>query len=135
MRDHSYFVYLLASRRNGTLYCGVTNDILRKVSEHREGRAESFTRRYGVTRLVWFEPHSDINEAILREKRIKGWNRALKIALIEAGNRDWRDLAEEMGLASLPTAIPAQAVIPAQAGTQKPPGARLDQVGSPLVRG
>lgn len=98
MRDHSYHVYLLASGRNGTLYCGVTNDLLRRVAQHRNGQMEGFTRRYGVTQLVWFEAHSEIAEAILREKRIKGWNRAWKIALIEAGNPAWRDLADEMGL-------------------------------------
>ena len=97
MRDHNYQVYLVASRQNGTLYCGVTNDLLRRVAEHRAGTAEGFTRRYGVTRLVWFEIHTDISEAILREKRIKKWNRAWKIAMIEAGNPGWRDLAEDLG--------------------------------------
>jgi putative endonuclease len=129
MRDHSYFVYLLASRRNGTLYCGVTNDLLRRVSEHREGRAESFARRYGVTRLVWFETHSEIAEAILREKRIKGWNRAWKLALIGAGNPEWRDRAEELGLPPLPL------VNPAKAGTQTGHCDILHQTGSPLLRG
>ena len=98
MRDHMYFVYLLASRHNGTLYCGVTNDLLRRVAEHRRGEGVGFTRRYGVTRLVWFESHTDINEAILREKRIKKWNRAWKIGMIEAGNPEWRDLAEDLGV-------------------------------------
>jgi putative endonuclease len=105
MRDHNFFVYLLASRRNGTLYCGVTNDLARRVFEHREGQAEGFARKYGVSRLVWFEQHSDINEAILREKRIKKWRRDWKIALIEAENRDWRDLSVELGLAGPPLAI------------------------------
>ena len=102
MRDHTYFVYLLASRRNGTLYCGVTNDLLRRVGEHRAGKADGFTRRYGVTQLAWFECHADINEAILREKRIKTWNRAWKIAMIEAENPGWRDLALEFGLGVWP---------------------------------
>jgi putative endonuclease len=101
MRDHNYYVYLLASRRNGTLYCGVTNDLARRVKEHRQGTAEGFTSKYRVTRLVWFELHSDINEAILREKRIKKWNRDWKIALIEASNRDWGDLAVDLGLEPL----------------------------------
>jgi len=109
MRDHTYFVCLLASRRNGTLYCGVTNNLLRRVAEHREGRAESFTRNYGVTRLVWFELHSGISEAILREKRINNWNRSWKITLIEAENPEWNDLAEGMGLPPLPPVIPAKA--------------------------
>ncbi len=102
MREYNFFVYLMASRRNGTLYCGVTNDLVRRVVEHREGRAEGFTARYGVSRLVWFEQHSDINEAILREKRIKNWNRAWKLALIERGNREWRDLAVDLGLEAMP---------------------------------
>jgi putative endonuclease len=96
--DHCSHVSLLASGRNGTLYCGVTNDLLRRVGEHRAGRAEGFTRRYGVTRLVWFEAWSDVREAIAREKRIKRWNRAWKIGLIEALNPEWCDLAVGMGL-------------------------------------
>jgi putative endonuclease len=94
MREHRYYVYLLANRPNGTLYCGVTNDLVRRTREHREGHAEvSFTRRYGVHHLVWFEEHSDIRAAILREKRIKKWNRAWKVRLIEAANPGWHDLA------------------------------------------
>ena len=92
MREYNFFVYLMASRRNGTLYCGVTNDLLRRVVEHREGTAEGFTSKYGVSRLVWFEQHSDIKEAILREKRIKKWPRAWKVRLIHLANPDWDDL-------------------------------------------
>lgn len=106
MREYNYFAYLMASGRNGTLYCGVTNDLLRRVVEHRLGKAEGFTARYGVSRLVWFEQHSDINEAILREKRIKKWNREWKLALIERENREWRDLAVELGLEPLPDCHP-----------------------------
>ena len=109
MRDHNYFVYLKASRRSGALYCGVTNDLVRRVHEHREGRAEGFTQGHGVNRLVWFEQHREINEAILREKRIKKWNRGWKIALIEDRNRDWRDLAVDLGLDPLPPAIQEKA--------------------------
>ena len=111
MRDYNFFVYLMASRRKGTLYCGVTNDLLRRVHEHREGQGEGFTAKYGVTQLVWFERHSDINEAILREKRIKTWNREWKIALIERENPGWRDLAIDLGLEPLPPVIPAKAGI------------------------
>ena len=89
-------VYLLASGRNGTLYAGVTSDLLRRVYQHREG-AMGFTARYGVKRLVWFEPHGTMEQALLREKRIKKWNRAWKLALIETANPDWRDLAEDFG--------------------------------------
>lgn len=91
-RDHTYFVYILASQRNGTLYVGVTNDIVRRVQEHREGLVEGFTKRYQVKLLVHYEVHQDIREAILREKRIKRWLRPWKIQLIEATNPQWVDL-------------------------------------------
>ncbi len=90
------WVYLLASRRNGALYCGVTNDLARRVWEHREGVADSFTRKYGIKTLVWAEQHEDIREAIVREKRIKEWRRAWKMELIESVNPDWRDLYPEL---------------------------------------
>ena len=91
-----YFVYLLASRRNGTLYVGVTNDLFRRLDEHRSGRGSVFTRKYGVTTLVWFETHERIDEAIAREKQIKGWNRAWKIRMIETSNPDWVDVASSI---------------------------------------
>jgi putative endonuclease len=96
MLTNSYFVYLLASRYNGTLYVGVTNDLARRVWQHREGVAESFTRKYGVNRLVWFEPHGDVTAAITREKQIKKWNRAWKIQLIERENPGWDDLYDTL---------------------------------------
>jgi putative endonuclease len=96
MRDHNYYTYILTNRPSGTLYTGVTNDLRRRVAEHRDGRAESFTRRYNLHRLVWFEHHTDIREAILREKRIKKWNRAWKIELIETLNPAWRDLYADL---------------------------------------
>jgi putative endonuclease len=108
MREYNFFVYLMVSRRNGTLYCGVTNDLLRRVIEHRQGTAEGFTSSYGVSQLVWFEQHSDITEAIPREKRIKKWKRDWKIALIEAENREWRDLAVELGLEPVPSCHPRE---------------------------
>ncbi len=89
--DHHYFVYMLASRIGGTIYIGVTNDLVRRVSEHREGTASRFTKTHDVTRLVWYEPHTDVNEAIKREKRLKKWPRQWKIALIEELNPDWVD--------------------------------------------
>jgi putative endonuclease len=92
MREHSYFVYILASQRNGTLYTGVTNDLVRRVREHREGEVPGFTRKYGVTMLVWFERHTYIVDAIAREKRIKRWHRKWKLDLIEKMNPQWRDL-------------------------------------------
>ncbi|NWH09626.1 MAG: GIY-YIG nuclease family protein [Alphaproteobacteria bacterium] len=93
-----YFVYLLASKPNGTLYCGVTNDLIRRTFEHREGQAKGFTRRYDVKHLVWYEPHDDVREAIHRETRIKKWNRAWKIELIERMNPGWCDLYETLQL-------------------------------------
>ncbi|EFL90284.1 GIY-YIG nuclease family protein [Ahrensia sp. R2A130] len=91
-RDHHYYAYLLTSRPHGTLYCGVTNDLYRRLLEHREGKAAGFTNKYDVHRLVWFEEHGDIELAIAREKAIKKWNRAWKIRLIEEGNPMWDDL-------------------------------------------
>ena len=91
-----YYVYILASQRNGTLYVGVTNDLARRVSEHRQELVPGFTKTHGVKRLVWSEHHRDIGEAILREKRIKRWRREWKLALIETENPLWLDLWEEM---------------------------------------
>lgn len=87
-----YFVYILASGRNGTLYTGVTNHLPRRLAEHKEKMVPGFTRKYGVDLLVWYEYFSDIRDAIAREKQIKGWNRAWKIRLIESNNSGWNDL-------------------------------------------
>ena len=87
-----YFVYLLASARHGTLYVGVTNDLVRRVYAHKEKLLPGFTTNYGVDRLVWFEPFDDPTTAIAREKEIKKWRRDWKIALIERDNPDWLDL-------------------------------------------
>jgi putative endonuclease len=91
-----YFVYILASRRNGTLYTGVTNDLIRRVQEHREGLASKFTSKHLVSCLVYWEPHADIEAAIAREKRIKRWHRKWKLDLIEASNPQWRDLFDDL---------------------------------------
>ncbi len=99
--DFSPTVYLLASQRNGTLYAGVTSDLLARIHQHRHGFVRGFARDYGVKLLVWFEQHPTMHSAITREKRIKKWNRAWKLELIEAGNPDWRDLAEDFGFAPL----------------------------------
>jgi len=85
-------VYLLASGRNGTLYAGVTANLLARISQHREGLTEGFTKKYRVHTLVWFEFHSTMAEAIAREKSIKEWRRIRKIELIEACNPHWLDL-------------------------------------------
>ncbi len=92
--ERQYFVYILATRKNGTLYIGVTNDLARRVWEHRNGTADGFTKRYSVTTLVYIEMFSDITEAIAREKAMKKWRRAWKIELIERDNSEWRDLFE-----------------------------------------
>ena len=97
LREHSYWVYILASDRNGTLYVGVTNDLYRRAMEHREGLVAGFTKRYGVKRLVYFEEHVDIEAAIAREKSMKRWRRAWKLQLIEQANPQWRDLWLEIG--------------------------------------
>lgn len=89
----SYFVYMLASKRNGTLYVGVTNELLRRIGEHKAKAVPGFTKRYGVDILVWYETYGDINDAIAREKQIKGWDRAWKVHLIEKNNSGWNDLA------------------------------------------
>ena len=85
-------VYIMASQRNGTLYIGVTSDLSRRVHEHKSGAVKGFTSRYGCKRLVWYEEHFDIRDAIAREKALKKWPRAKKIALIEAMNPDWSEL-------------------------------------------
>jgi putative endonuclease len=87
-----YWVYILASRERGTLYIGVTNDLVRRVGDHRDGTASAFTRRYKVHRLVWYEQHGDINTAIQREKTLKHYVRDWKINLIERENLHWADL-------------------------------------------
>ncbi len=89
---HQYFVYILASRIGGTLYIGVTNDLIRRVAEHRAGEVAGFTKRYGVKRLVYFEECDDVFGAIAREKQLKRWNRAWKIRWIEEKNPNWDDL-------------------------------------------
>ena len=87
-----FFVYLLASQPQGTLYVGVTSDLVRRVWQHKSKAVPGFTSKYGVDRLVWFEPHQLWESAIGREKQIKGWKRAWKIQLIEADNPHWADL-------------------------------------------
>ena len=89
-------VYILANRRNGTLYVGVTGNVLRRVWEHKAEVAEAFTRRYGIHTLVHVEFHATMTEAIAREKQIKKWRRAWKIALIEQDNPDWRDIYDDI---------------------------------------
>ncbi|MBS1209921.1 MAG: Excinuclease subunit domain protein [Proteobacteria bacterium] len=89
-------VYILASQRNGTLYVGVTANLVQRVWQHKEGVVEGFTKRYGVKTLVWYEMHASMPEAIAREKALKEWRRAWKLELIEAGNPGWHDLYETL---------------------------------------
>jgi putative endonuclease len=92
MQDHNYFVYLLASARYGTLYVGVTNDLIRRAIEHRDGLVPGFTKRHSVKLLVYFEQHGSVEEAIAREKTVKRWRRDWKISMIERDNPHWQDL-------------------------------------------
>jgi putative endonuclease len=92
MEDRQYYVYILSSGMYGTLYVGVTSDLIRRVWEHRNDVVGGFTRDYGVHRLVWYEVHGSVIEAITREKQIKKWNRDWKVNLIQASNPGWDDL-------------------------------------------
>ncbi|MEK9145055.1 MAG: GIY-YIG nuclease family protein [Elusimicrobiota bacterium] len=89
-------VYILASRRNGTLYVGVTSCLIKRIWEHKNDVVEGFTKKYHVHTLVWFEPHGTMESAILREKAIKCWKRLWKLELIEMNNPDWKDLYSEI---------------------------------------
>ena len=92
MEEKQYFVYILASKKYGTLYTGITSNLVHRLYQHREGLAEGFTKKYNVHHLVYYEIHSDVLEAITREKRIKKWRRQWKINLIEQNNPQWIDL-------------------------------------------
>ena len=93
---HAYYVYILANKRNGTLYIGVTNDIKRRVYEHRNNLAEGFTKKYHIHDLIYYEQTSDIKSAIEREKQLKVWKRSWKLWLIENSNPEWQDLYESL---------------------------------------
>ena len=89
-------VYILASKRNGTLYVGVTGALETRVWQHKQGAVDGFTKKYGVKLLVWYEVHETMEQAIIREKQLKEWKRLWKLQLIEADNPDWRDLYEDL---------------------------------------
>ncbi len=97
MRSHHYWVYILTNKNCSTLYIGVTNDLERRVVEHKLGEVPGFTQRYQLKRLVWFEHFRDIDEAIAKEKKLKGWLRSKKNALIEGANPRWFDLSANWG--------------------------------------
>ncbi|MBV8286511.1 MAG: GIY-YIG nuclease family protein [Hyphomicrobiales bacterium] len=92
----SFWVYILASRRNGTLYIGMTDDLVRRAWEHRTGTIPGFTRKYGIKMLVRFEQHETRESALQRERQLKKWNRSWKLQLIERFNPSWKDLADEL---------------------------------------
>jgi putative endonuclease len=93
---NSYFVYILASKKNGTLYIGITNDLVERVWQHKNKIADGFTKDYNVDKLVYFEETPDVLGAITREKQLKKWNRVWKIRIIEEKNPDWKDLYNEI---------------------------------------
>ena len=94
--ERSYYVYILTSQKNGTLYIGVTNNLIRRIKEHKEGSAKGFTKKYKVDKLVYYESTTDIDEALCTEKRLKKWNRAWKIRIIEEFNPSWKDLYNDL---------------------------------------
>ncbi|MEY2563154.1 MAG: putative endonuclease [Verrucomicrobiota bacterium] len=97
MRDHNYYVYIVTNKHRSTLYIGMTNDLSRRIVEHKNGEIVGFTQRYQFNPLVWFEDFRGVNEAIACEKRLKGWLRLKKIALIEKENPRWFDLSADWG--------------------------------------
>jgi len=97
LREISPFVYIMANQRNGTIYVGVTSNLIQRIGQHRAGVMPAFTKQYGLKWLVWCEPHTTMENAIAREKQIKAWKRDWKLALIERENPDWHDLAIDFG--------------------------------------
>jgi len=93
--EHSYYVYILSNKKNGTLYIGMTNNIERRIYEHKIGLVEGFTKRYGLSKLVFCEFYKYVNDAIKREKQLKNWHRQWKINLIKEYNSNWDDLAKD----------------------------------------
>ena len=91
-----YYVYIMASARNGTLYIGITSDLARRAYEHKEGLIKGFTRKYRVHTLVYYEEHGDVHEAIAREKLVKKWRRDWKLRMIERLNPEWKDLYDDL---------------------------------------
>jgi putative endonuclease len=96
LNDKNYYLYILASKKNGTLYIGVTGDLIKRIYEHRQKTVNGFTKKYNVYHLVYYEVYRDIEEAILREKQMKKWNRKWKIRVIEEKNPEWKDLYSEI---------------------------------------
>ena len=95
-RKMKFYIYILSSKRNGTLYIGVTNNLRRRMEEHKTGLVPGFTKQYNIHFLVYFEEYNDIRDAITREKRLKKWERKWKLELIESMNPEWKDLTNEL---------------------------------------
>lgn len=95
MHSKTYYVYIMASKRNGTLYVGVTNDLIKRAYQHKNNLADGFTKKYSVHSLVYYETTNDIKSALAREKQLKKWKRQWKLELIERDNPEWNDLAKE----------------------------------------
>ncbi|HMB99429.1 MAG TPA: GIY-YIG nuclease family protein [Flavobacteriaceae bacterium] len=93
INHHQYYVYILTNKKNGTLYIGMTNDLERRMFEHKHKIIEGFTKKYGLDRLIYFEQFQYVNDAIKREKQLKNWNRQWKIDMIEKENKEWNDLS------------------------------------------
>ncbi|MFA5322244.1 MAG: GIY-YIG nuclease family protein [Smithella sp.] len=96
MTDKNYYLYIVASKKNGTLYIGVTGDLVKRTYEHKQNAIDGFTKKYNVHNLVYYETYKDIEEAILREKQMKKWNRKWKVRIIEENNPEWKDLYKEV---------------------------------------
>ena len=94
--DRQYYIYIMTNKRNTVIYTGVTNDLKRRVYEHKEKLARGFTKKYNITKLVYYEVFEDVENAILREKQIKGGSRQKKTELVDSMNKEWRDLNEEL---------------------------------------
>lgn len=92
----TFYIYILASKKNGVLYVGITSNLIQRIYQHRNSLIDGFTKKYHITKLVFFEETNDINEALTREKRLKKWNRAWKIELIEKTNPNWDDLYDSL---------------------------------------
>ncbi|TWO31904.1 GIY-YIG nuclease family protein [Seonamhaeicola sediminis] len=93
---HNFYVYILSNKKNGTLYIGMTNDLERRMFEHKHKFVEGFTKKYGLDKLMYFEHFQHVNDAIKREKQLKNWNRQWKIDLIEKDNKGWNDLSSDL---------------------------------------
>ncbi|MCS6956223.1 MAG: GIY-YIG nuclease family protein [Patescibacteria group bacterium] len=96
MKNENYFIYILTNKKNGVLYIGITNDLKRRIYEHKNKLVDGFTKKYNLKILVYYELYQDVNLAIIREKRLKKWNRAWKINLIKEKNPEWKDLYYEL---------------------------------------